>query len=196
MESRNLIIRESVFEDCRYFAEWEADPEVTRYFNISDQQGYGEVVRKFILDDEDSTVMQFTIVTKADNTPVGRILVTDINREEDSLDLTRIYIADEANRGRGYGTEALSAFLEYAFINLHMERVTVDFIRDNDTADRLFRRQRFQKEGNCQKRLQEKRQVLRPAAHGASTGGIFETETFKLFIEPDFFRFFCLPLKL
>ena len=51
MESRNLIIRESVFEDCRYFAEWEADPEVTRYFNISDQQGYGEVVRKFILDD-------------------------------------------------------------------------------------------------------------------------------------------------
>lgn len=149
MESRNLIIRESVFEDCRYFAEWEADPEVTRYFNISDQQGYGEVVRKFILDDEDSTVMQFTIVTKTDNTPVGRILVTDINREEDSLDLTRIYIADEANRGRGYGTEALSAFLEYAFINLHMERVTVDFIRDNDTADRLFRRQRFQKEGTA-----------------------------------------------
>lgn len=149
MESRNLIIRESVFEDCRYFAEWEADPEVIRYFNISDQQGYGEVVRKFILDDEDSTVMQFTIVTKADNTPVGRILVTDINREEDSLDLTRIYIADEANRGRGYGTESLSAFLEYAFINLHMERVTVDFIRDNDTADRLFRKQRFQKEGTA-----------------------------------------------
>ena len=29
MESRNLIIRESVFEDCHYFAEWEADPEVT-----------------------------------------------------------------------------------------------------------------------------------------------------------------------
>ena len=149
MESRNLIIRESVFEDCRYFAEWEADPEVTRYFNISDHQGYGEVVRKFILDDEDSMVMQFTIVTKADNTPVGRILVTDINREEDSLDLTRIYIADKANRGRGYGTEALSAFLEYAFINLHMERVTVDFIRDNDTADRLFRKQRFEKKGTA-----------------------------------------------
>ena len=80
---------------------------------------------------------------------MGRILVTDINREEDSLDLTRIYIADKANRGRGYGTEALSAFLEYAFINLHMERVTVDFIRDNDTADRLFRKQRFQKEGTA-----------------------------------------------
>ena len=43
MESRNLIIRESVFEDCRYFAEWEADPEVIRYFNISDQQcNYGQ----------------------------------------------------------------------------------------------------------------------------------------------------------
>ena len=156
MESRNLIIRESVFEDCRYFAEWEADPEVTRYFNISDQQGYGEVVRKFILDDEDSTVMQFTIVTKADNTPVGRILVTDINREEDSLDLTRIETADKASRGRGYGTEALSAFLEYAFINLHMERVTVDFIRDNDTADPACSAGRDFKRGNCQKRLQAK----------------------------------------
>ena len=149
MESRNLIIRESVFEDCRYFAQWEADPEVIGYFNISDRQGYGDVVRKFVLDDEDSTVMQFTIVTKADNRPVGRLLVSRINRDEDSLDLTRIYIADTRDRRAGYGAEALSAFLEYAFINLHMERVSADFIRDNDVADRLFRKQRFQKEGTA-----------------------------------------------
>ncbi len=147
MESRNLIIRESVFEDCKYFAKWETSPEVSRYFNINDQQGYGDVVKKFILDNEDNTAMQFTIVTKTDNTPVGRILVTGINREEDSLDITRIYIADIANRNQKYGTEALSAFLEYAFINLHMERVTVDYIMDNDAAEHLFRNQRFQKEG-------------------------------------------------
>ncbi len=147
MESRNLVIRESVFEDCKYFAEWEASSEVNGYFNISDQQSYGEVVKKFILDNEDNTAMQFTIFTKADNKPIGRMLVTRINREEDSLDLTRIYIADIANRNKKYGTEALSAFLEYAFINLHMERVTVDYIMDNDAAEHLFRSQRFQKEG-------------------------------------------------
>lgn len=147
MESRNLIIRESVFEDCRCFAEWETSPEVTVFFNISDMQTYGDIVKKFILSDEDSTAMQFTIITKTDNRPVGRLVISKINPEEDSLDITRIYIADPIDRGKGYGTEALSAFLEYAFINLHMERVTIDFIKDNDVADRLFRKQRFQKEG-------------------------------------------------
>ena len=169
MESRNLIIRESVFEDCRYFAEWEADPEVTRYFNISDHQGYGEVVRKFILDDEDSMVMQFTIVTKADNTLLGRILVTDINREEDSLDLTRIYIADKANRGRGYGTEALSAFLEYAFINLHMEKLPLTLsgttIRQTACSASEILEKRELPEAAARKRSRH--------PHGASTGGIF-----------------------
>lgn len=29
MESKSLIIRETVFDDCRYFAEWETLPEVT-----------------------------------------------------------------------------------------------------------------------------------------------------------------------
>ena len=42
MESRNLLIRPTVFDDCAYFEKWERDPDVIQYFNISEGQTYEE----------------------------------------------------------------------------------------------------------------------------------------------------------
>ncbi len=61
-----------------------------------------------------------------------------INRTDDSLDITRIYIADVNQRGKGYGEEALRLVLEFAFINLHMERVTIDHFEKNKPAAALY----------------------------------------------------------
>ena len=34
MESKNIIIRESVFEDCELFYKWENDPAVEEFFTF------------------------------------------------------------------------------------------------------------------------------------------------------------------
>ena len=149
MESKNIILRETVFDDCRYFAEWECRPEVTEFFTMDEGRNYEDIVTEFVKYNMDTTRKQFTITLKPGEKPIGRVYLSRINRAEDSLDITRIYIADPENRHKGYGEEVLRMILQYAFIDLHMERVTVDFIRDNDTADRLFRKQRFQKEGTA-----------------------------------------------
>lgn len=147
METRNLNIRNSVFEDCQYFASWEVSPEVTKYFSISSGQTYADTATKFVLQDNDDTMMLFTIMSKHTNKPIGRIVVSDINKEYDSLNIFRMYIANPEDRAKGYGTEALTSFLEYAFINMHMERVTIDYFADNDEFAHIYRRMGFKDEG-------------------------------------------------
>ena len=44
MESKNLIVRETVFDDCKYFAEWETWPQVTEFFTMDEERSYEQVV--------------------------------------------------------------------------------------------------------------------------------------------------------
>lgn len=147
MESKNLILRNTIFSDCECFAQWETWPEVTEFFSIDDTRDYEEVTREFILREADPTTMQFTIVLKETEQPIGRIILTRINRHEDSLDLTRVYIAQPELRGKGYGEEAVRLLLDYAFTSLHMERVSIDHFTGNKTAASLYQKLGFQYEG-------------------------------------------------
>ena len=147
MESMHLILRESEFKDCDLFADWESRSDVKEFFTISDDRGYEDIVSDFIISTRDPQKKLFTILLKPDEKPIGRILLTRIDTDYDSLDLTRIYIADPENRNQGYGEEAIRMILEYAFINLHMERVTIDHFMKNDAARYLYHKIGFRDEG-------------------------------------------------
>lgn len=147
MESRNLQLRRTVFDDCTLFAEWEARTDVNEFFTMDDDRDYEEIITEFINYSQDPTRELFTIILKSEDRPIGRIVLTRINREEDSMDLTRIYIADKSLRNQGYGEEAIRMILEYAFINLHMERVTIDHFSANEAARHLYHKIGFRDEG-------------------------------------------------
>ncbi len=66
LETENLIIRPSCWEDTELFYLWETKPEVTEFFSIRDDQTKEEVVRKYIKDDMDPAAEQFTILLKRD----------------------------------------------------------------------------------------------------------------------------------
>ena len=131
------IIKINVFDDCRYFAEWEVMPEVTEFLTIDEDRDYEQIVKEFVRYSMDPTKLQFTITLKPEDKPIGKVYLSRINRADDSLDITRIYIADVENRGKGLGEEALRLVLEYAFIHLHMERVTLDHFEKNKPAAAL-----------------------------------------------------------
>ena len=147
LETNNLVLRETVFEDCDYFAKWEADEEVTRYLSIDDDRTYKDVVTDFIMASDDRKWEQFTIVRKATGKPVGRIILSKINSRMDSLNIFRIYIADPKLRRIGLGEEALRRMLEYVFINLHTERVAMDHMKDDEAMLMLCRKIGFRDEG-------------------------------------------------
>lgn len=147
MDSKNLIICETVFDDCMLFGKWEQMPAVTEFFAIDEGRGYEQIVTEFVRNKLDPTKAQFTIVLKETNEPIGRIYLTRIDTHYDSLDITRIYIADPNLRNRGYGEEAIRTILDYAFINRHMERVTIDHFVKNKAAAYLYDKIGFKNEG-------------------------------------------------
>ena len=147
IESKNLILRETTFDDCMIFADWECREDVSQYLSVDSDHSYEDIVKEFFTNMGDESKRYFTIVLKSEEKVIGRVYLSKINIKLDSLDLTRIYIEDENYRNKGYGEEAIRAILEYAFINLHMERVTIDHFADNETAHYLYRKIGFEDEG-------------------------------------------------
>lgn len=147
MISNRLIIRPSTFEDCITFARWEQQPHIIEFFTISQGRDYNEVAQEYVLRTMDPTMLQFTVLRKDDDLLLGRIFISRLDQQADSLDITRIYIGEDSLRGQGYGREALSLILEYCFINLHMERVTLDHLPQNRRAANLYLSMGFQYEG-------------------------------------------------
>ena len=94
LETNDLIIRPSEWDDLEDFCRWEQLPEVTEFFSIRDGQTMEDVVRKFVADEEDPKAQQFTILLKeegveaaeagdgtlqyAGTRKIGRIVLADI----------------------------------------------------------------------------------------------------------------------
>ena len=160
METKNLIIQPSRFEELDLFFNWEQKPEVTEFFSIRDGQTKEEVVRKFIQDDNDPAAIQLTICLKEVSEdgekrlkPIGRMVLADIE-EGWKAELWRIYIADRTLRGKGLGKEAMEAVMKYCFDELKLERLYLDHYTGNP-AGYLYRSLGFKYEGvlrkNCRK---------------------------------------------
>lgn len=176
LETNDLIIRPSEWDDLEDFCRWEKLPEVTEFFSIRDGQTMEDVVRKFVADEEDPKAQQFTILLKEDGfqdaedsveaaedsdvnlqyagtRKIGRIVLADI---EDGWkgEIWRIYIGDKALRGKGYGKQAMEAMMGYCFDVLGLERLYLDHYTGNPAAG-LYLSLGFKYEGvlrkNCRK---------------------------------------------
>lgn len=143
--SDNIKVRPSVLADCQQFYEWESTRDVTEFFSIADGQTYDQIVKDFILIDEDPEKEQYTITDEEGNM-LGRIYLAGISRRLDSLEVYRLYIGDPAERNKGYGRQALKWVLDRAFHNDTFHRVYFDYYTGNP-AQFLYESMGFQHEG-------------------------------------------------
>ena len=120
METKNFVIRETEFGDYEYFARWETDPDVVRYLSFDEDRTYEDVVREGFSYAQDPSRLEFTIVSRAEEKPVGRISISRIDRHADSLDITKFYIGEKYLWGKGVAREIMVELLEYCFTFLHM----------------------------------------------------------------------------
>ena len=155
LETKDLKIRPTEMDDLEMFYVWERDPAVTEFFSIGDGQTRDELYQKYFNDLQDPAARQFTIELKCecDNTVIGRIVIGDII-EGWKAEIWRIYIADTALRGCGYGRQAMEAVMKYCFEELKLQRLYLDHYTGNP-ARYLYLNLGFKPEGclrnNCRK---------------------------------------------
>ncbi len=73
----------------------------------------------------------------ADGHPIGEINYNEINRASHSVDID-ILIAEEVQKGKGYGSDALQTLAAYLFEHMQVEKCEVKVIANNERAIRAY----------------------------------------------------------
>ena len=151
--TRDLVLRPSEASELPQFYQWEHLPEVHRFFSISAQQSPADVEEAFRQWETDPTAVQYTILRRSDEAPLGRVILTD-RIPGWKVEIFRIYLGELDQRGKGYGRQAMQAVLRRCFEDWAMERVYLDHYTGNPAAQ-LYLSLGLQYEGvlrkNCRK---------------------------------------------
>jgi aminoglycoside 6'-N-acetyltransferase len=150
IETTRLLVRRFQDSDLAYFYEYRNDPEVARY------QGWdslGEARAQAMIQHQMRSEpgvpgqwFQFALEVKETGQLVGDcglcVLVHDARQAQLGITLARPY------QGRGFATEAVSAVLDYAFINLDLHRVMATVDAENTRSAALMERVGMRREGH------------------------------------------------
>jgi RimJ/RimL family protein N-acetyltransferase len=112
-----------------------SDPEVDSYIGgRADQQGKPDY--------------QFVICVFEEDKAIGNIMLAghDVRRRHAELG---IVIGESDYRGKGYGTDAINALLDFAFGELGLERVSLGTLAANEAGQRAYEKAGFKLEGTA-----------------------------------------------
>ena len=88
---------------------------------------------------DEGNLFYFTIRAREDDRLIGKALIEYVDWSSGN-GYIRLGIGEAESRGRGYGSQALSLLLRYAFDELSLYRVTAGVPAFNEAALRLFQK--------------------------------------------------------
>ena len=109
---------------------WLSDVEVTKYLDVSNYDQTKDTITKYIDRFNNSENYIFAIVIKEINNHIGNITLQNINWVH-KFATEGIMIGDKKYWKDGYGTEARSLLLEFAFNDLNLNRIVSSAFVDN-----------------------------------------------------------------
>jgi len=142
-------------KDAAVEALWTQDSQYMRLLNREPAQpGSPELMKKYYESIEkaaegDGNLFYFTIRLRLDDRLIGFARIYWIQWAMGHASL-QLGIGDPGQRGKGYGREALSLLLRYAFAEINLFRLSAGVPEYNPVALRLFQRAGFVEEA-CQR---------------------------------------------
>jgi RimJ/RimL family protein N-acetyltransferase len=102
--------------------------------------------------DDSSLAPRLLVVRRAGNRPIGVVGFFRSNRALETFDVWYV-IAVRQERGKGYGSEAVSLLVDYLFAHRPVERVGATSDVENPSSYRTLERLGFRKEGVLKRAL-------------------------------------------
>jgi len=97
------------------------------------------------------TLRAFAVVDQRSNTFLGVIRLDAINARHKRAEL--FFWIGKKHQGNGYGLEAASGLLTYAFRTMKLHRVQAEAFADNERSKKLLQKLGFHKEGCLRKSI-------------------------------------------
>ena len=148
LRSERIYLRPPERSDLPTFVRWFSDAETVRHLAVRApfslamaEKGFEQVTEK-----QGRDSYMFVICLLPDGRPIGTTDLREINQEDGNAAFG-ITIGEKADRGHGYGTEALHAICDFGFGQLRLERIQLDVYADNAGARRSYEKAGFELEG-------------------------------------------------
>lgn len=141
-------------EDMETIAEWYQD---TAFLRLYDSQPAAPLSEKQLAErlqkrQEDPNTFLFAIRLVDTNRIIG-LLELDGVAWTHGTSFVSIGVGEEADRGQGYGREAMRLLLHFAFHELNLHRICLTVFDYNTAAITLYERLGFQREGTFREHL-------------------------------------------
>ena len=132
-------------EDYELYVKWLNNSNITQYLNCNDSL--------ITLSNEKETLAKlaneefvFGIIRSEDDTLLGNIGLTNINYKNGIASLG-IFIGEEENLSKGYGSEAIKLLINFAFKELRLHNIMLTVLSNNERAIRAYQKCGFKEFG-------------------------------------------------
>jgi len=157
--TNRLYLRKVRLSDSLALFKIWSDPDVTRFMNITSFTTLNqaeEMIGLFKSLDQDNKAIRFTIIELESGKIIGSCGFNYLDFEHEKAEIG--YELSKAYWGRGYATEAIHSLLEYAFINLRLNRIEAKVVPQNLNSIKVLSKLNFKFEGTLRQseKAQEK----------------------------------------
>lgn len=165
LASGSVFLRPFEAADAELYRRWRADADPMALAGwherapLSLAQVEARIAR--LADEQGKDHYTFLICLVADERPIGEVMLADLDRVNGSAQLG-IFIGEADEWGKGYGTDAVSAIVDFGFGELRLERIWLNVWTENPRARRAYEKAGFVLEGTLRHDRYE---------HGAYTSG-------------------------
>lgn len=141
-----VSLRPITLSDTDLIVNWRNKPEVRTQFVY--QKPFTAEGHRHWMETKVKTgeVVQFIIVSRETNMPIGSVYFRDIDRENNSAEYG-IFIGETECFGKGYGSETAQLFLKFGFEELNLHRIFLRVFSDNIRAIKSYKNAGFIEEG-------------------------------------------------
>lgn len=154
ISGENVLLRAIDEKDCELLREMMNDSE-TEYFlggwsfplSKADQQNWFE--------SQHMSKNTLRVMIDTGDITVGTAILSDIDYKNGSAQI-HIKLHGVENRHKGYGTDAITALCNYAFMELRLHCIYAEVSQHNIPSQRLFAKCGFEQEGVLRDRLFKK----------------------------------------
>ena len=145
IEGEKIYLRSITMDDSAQVIRWRNSDFVRQYFLIQKEftmESQKKWMREVV---EPGKTVLFIFGILGENRDIGSVNLKDIDHENRKAEYG-IFIGEEDCLGKGYGTEAAKLVTEYGFEKLHLHKIYLQVIAENERARKSYQHAGFIKE--------------------------------------------------
>ena len=132
----NVYISPMNIEDAVLYTKWLNNPEITKYLSIHNSliciEGEKAYIENFVKQE-----FHMCIVKLENDELIGNIALSNIDYKNGTAELG-IFIGEEENLGKGYGSEAITLLTKYGFDELRLHSIYLTVLSNNPRAIKAY----------------------------------------------------------